>query len=507
MSTPVAVLSAAEQEFERRRQLFGLIAGPLLFAILLFAAPAGLEPAAQRLLAVVALVVIFWVTEAIPLAATALMGPALCVVLGVASAKAVFQPFAHPLIFVYLGGFLLAQGMLEHGLNRRVAYRILGSNFVAKGTTRLLLGFGFLAALLSMWVSNTATAAILFPIGVATLTQMEEAGEGKGDARAMARFGGAIMLAIAYGASIGGIATPVGTPPNLVAKGIFETQLDVHISFFQWMAFGVPLSALMLGFMVWKFQRQFAGASLNVGVGREVIRELAAKLGPMSRAERNVLLAFGTTVTMWLLPGFMVVIGAGDTALGRWLDERLPESVAAVLGASLLFLLPINFARREFTLTWRSANRIDWGTILLFGGGLSIGDLMFTTGLAGWIGDGAAGLFDTRTTLTLVMLFAVVAMAISEMTSNLATANMLLPVAIAVSRAADVDPLLPALAACLGCSMAFMLPVSTPPNAIVYGSGRVSLPQMMRSGVTMNLAGFVVIVLIVMLWAPVVLGR
>lgn len=507
MSTPVAVLSPAEQEFERRRQLFGLIAGPVVFVILLLFPPGGLEPDARRLLAVVALVVLFWITEAIPLAATALMGPALCVVLGVATAKAAFQPFAHPLIFVYLGGFLLAQGMLEHGLNRRIAYRILGSDFVARGTVRLLLGFGFLATALSMWVSNTATAAILFPIGVATLAQMEEAAGDGADARALTRFGGAIMLAIAYGASIGGIATPVGTPPNLVAKGIFETQLGVNISFFQWMAFGVPLTLLMLGFMVWKFQRRFAGANLNAGVGREVIREQAARLGPMSRAERNVLFAFGATVFFWLLPGFVIVIGAGESTAGRWLDENLPESVVAVLGASLLFLLPVRFARREFTLTWRSASRIDWGTILLFGGGLSLGDLMFSTGLAGWIGDSAAALVPTRTTLTLVMLFALVSMAVSEMTSNLATANMLLPVAIAVSRAAQVDPLLPALAACLGCSMAFMLPVSTPPNAIVYGSGRVTLRQMMANGLAMNAAGFVVIVLIVMLWAPVVLRR
>ena len=469
----------------------GLVLGPLCFVLLLVVPIPNLALPAHRLLAVMALVVILWITEAVPLAATALLGPVLCVLLGIGGMKDVFRGFADPIIFVFLGGFLLAEAILHHGLNRRIAFSILGQRWVSQSPTRLLAGFGLVTALISLWVSNTATTAMMFPIALAVLKQTETA---------KAAFGSRLMLMIAFSASVGGFGTPIGTPPNLIGLGIIQNRLNVQIPFFQWMAFGLPLVALLLlvliGSMAWTNQ--------GSAFGNEVLGAERESLGPVTAGERNVLIAFLLTVAMWITPGAIALVWGTGHPVFKWFNAHLPESTAALLGALLLFFMPINFRAAQFTLTWREAKNIEWGVILLFGGGLALGELMFSTGLAEWLGKGLAQRLGATTLFGLVTLFAFIGMVTSNTTSNVASAAMTVPVAIAVAQSAGVPALQPALAACLGSSLGNLLPVSTPPNAIVYGSGVVPLLQMIRFGLILDFLGIAGVVSVVMWLVPLV---
>lgn len=465
----------------------------------------GLEPPAHRLLAVFACVVVLWITEAIPLAVTALLGPALCVVAGVASEREMFKSFGHPIIFLFMGSFLLAQGMFRHGLNRRIAFAILSRPGVGESPTRLLAAFAGITGFMSMWISNTTATAMMFPIGLAILKEMarRQSDQGGHEVRFTdLKFGTGLMLAAAFASSIGGMATPVGTPPNLIGIGHLERATGIKITFFQWMSFGVPLGVVLLGALVLYLNRACPGDPALLAGSGEWIRAERQKLGPLMRGERNVIAAFVVTVTLWLAPGVVALWAGPEAPAAKWLAAHCPEGVAALIGAVLLFVLPVDLRRGQFTLAWSEAREIDWGTILLFGGGLALGDAMFTTGLAKWMGEGLAAMFDARTPLALTCLFAVIAVVLTETTSNTATANMIAPVAIAVANGAGVSPIGPTLATCLGASLAFMLPVSTPPNAIVFGSGCVPLLKMVRHGAVMDFIATALVVVTVTWLAP-----
>ena len=460
-----------------------MLVAPLVFTILWFLSIPGLNGNAHRLLAVMSVVVILWVTEAIPLAVTALLGPALCVLAGIGSAREIFRGFADPIVFLFLGSFLIAEAMLRHGLHRRIALGIMRK--VGSSPARLLIGFGVATGFISLWLSNTATTAMMFPIALAILKQRQT----------QPSFATALMLMTAFAASIGGLGTPVGTPPNLIGLGLIESNLAIKISFFQWMLFGLPLAAVLIVFLCFYFRR------LPQPGGEAQPLELITP-GPLSAGERNVLIAFAVTVALWITPGLLALARGTDGPAFRWFNARLPEAIAALLGAILLFVLPTNLKRGEFTISWRDAANIDWGTILLFGGGLALGELMFSTGLARWMGEGIAGQLQANTVLGLTMLFAALGTILSETTSNTASAAMVVPVAIAVSQAAGVPPIQPVLAACLGSSLGFMLPVSTPPNAIVYGSGLVPAREMIRHGFVLDVVGWAAIVAVVMWIVP-----
>lgn len=460
------------------------------------------------MLAVFGLVITLWITEAIPLAVTALLGPALCVVCGVNSEREVFKSFGHPILFLFLGSFLLAEGMLHHGLNRRIAFFILGLNWVAKSPARILAAFGVITGFLSMWISNTTAAAMMFPIAVAILTEMarrQSELSGREVKHTELKFGTGLMLAAAFAASIGGLATPVGTPPNLIGIGFIERSLGFKITFFQWMAMGLPLAVVLIAFLVFYLNRVCPAGPALLGGSAAWIHEQKERLGRLTRGERNVLLAFSVTVLLRLLPGMAAVSAGTQAPFYQWLNAHLPEGVCALVGASLLFVLPVNWARGEFTLSWREARRIHWGTVLLFGGGLAMGDAMFSTGLAKWMGEGIASAMQTHTAFGLIVLFTVIATLLTETTSNTATANMIIPVAIAVAQAAGVPPLQPALAACLAASLAFMLPVSTPPNAVVYGSGCVPLTRMIRHGIALDVVSMAAVIATVYWLVPLVM--
>ena len=490
------VLSPAELRFERVRRTAGLFAGPALFALLIAVPIPGLPIPAARLAAVLAWILTWWISEAVPIPVTSVLGPALAVVLGVGSAPEMFAPFGDPIVFLFLGGFVLAEAMFVTGLDRRFAYAILARRWVGSSSTRILAAFAVATAGLSAWLSNTATTAMLYPIALsvlAALSRLLERQSGSPVDPTRLRFGTSLMLTIAWASSIGGIVTPIGTPPNLVVLGQLEQLAGVRVPFFQWMLVGAPVAAVMLALLLGWLRWALPPEVGTIRGSRDEFQRERAALGAPSRAERNVLGAFALTVTLWVLPGLLALALGTDAPAVRQVQRLLPESVVAVLGASLLFVLPVDWRERRFTLRWSEAVRIDWGTLLLFGGGLSLGAAMFRTGLAEAVGQGIVRATGAQSLTALTVLFTLLAIALTETTSNTAAATMVAPLAIAAAHAAGVSPVPPAMGVALGASMAFMLPVSTPPNAIVYGSGCVPITVMLRLGTLLDLASAIVV--------------
>ena len=502
--SPVELHSAAEEQFNRRRRTTGLWLGPAVFLVLLLL-PLPLPPPAHRLAAIFGLIVVLWVTEALPVTVTAILGPMAAIVLGVADARTALAPFADPIIFLFIGSFILAQAMFVHGLDRRFAYGALSWPLVGSHPMRILVVYGFVAAALSMWISNTATTAMMFPIGLSIVSHLlRTAPPDEAARRAIKRYALGLMLITSFAASIGGMATPVGTPPNLIGIGMLDRIADVRITFVQWMVLGLPVAAALFACLAVGFSLACArGVAAGEGSAMLVRQELS-RLGGLTVAQRNVLIAFGTTIVLWITPGFFALTGTEASAFATRYAESVPEAVAAVLGAFLLFVLPVDWSTRRFTLTWDQAARIDWGIVFLYGGGLAMGSLAFSTGLADAIGRGVTAWLPSQGTLALTATFTAVAIILSETTSNTASANMVVPIAIAVSEAAGVRPIEPALGATLGASMGFMMPISTAPNAIVYSSGFIPITTMMKYGIGLDVVGFFVIVAVVMLGAPLV---
>jgi solute carrier family 13 (sodium-dependent dicarboxylate transporter), member 2/3/5 len=482
--------SPAEENFNRHRQTFGLIAGPLLCAAILLL-PSGLPAAAQRVAAVLVLMIVLWMTEALPLPVTALVGPTLCVMLGVGTAQTVFAPFADPVIFLFIGSFILAEGMIVHRLDRRLAFSALSSTWVGSSGMRLVVAYASVTAFLSMWMSNTATTAMMFPLGIAILSELGR--ERKAD-RAFQRYAMAMMLVTSFAATIGGMGTPVGTPPNLIGVGLLRTTAGINLTFTDWMLVGVPVVVVTMAFVViWFLVPRSRAIQLGPDAVR-MVRDELRKLGTMARGERNVVFAFSVTIAMWVLPGVFSLALGDAHPLTRQFAVLVPESIAAIVGALLLLVTPISWRERRFTLSWTEASRIDWGIVLLFGGGLAMGRLSELTGLSAALGQGITARFPDAGSMGLTMVFAAVAVVMSETASNTAAANIIVPMAIAVSKAAGVDPLEPVLGATLGASLGFMMPISTPPNAIVYSSGYIPLGAMVRNGLILDVIGYFVII-------------
>lgn len=502
-STEVA-LSEAEQRWERRRKLAGVVLTPLAFAGAWLLA--GGMPAEGRALAgILAATGTLWITEPIPLPVTAILGVVLCVLLGVADAKTALAPFADPVIFLFIGSFMLARAMTLHRLDRRLALGFLSIGWIARHPARVLGGLGLMAAAGSMWISNTATAAMMLPIALGILGALRGAAGG-GELRDWP-FSCGMMLIITYSASVGGIGTPVGSPPNLIAVGLVRSLAGVEISFLQWMALGVPMLLVMgaMGYGLLLFLHPPGQLSPQAADKlREHLRRDRAALGRWTVGEWNTLAAFGLAVAGWVLPGILGLVWGKENAWVGWLDARLPEAVVALAAACLLFVLPVDLRRGQFTLTWQEAARIDWGTILLFGGGMSLGALMFRTGVAESMARGLLELTGADSLWMITALAIGMGIVLSETTSNTASATMLIPAVIALAQAAGVDPVPPALGACFGSSFGFMLPVSTPPNAIIYGSGLVSIRAMVRAGLLFDLAGFAIILIGLRLLCPLV---
>ncbi|MFM9058589.1 MAG: SLC13 family permease [Planctomycetaceae bacterium] len=455
-----------------------------------------LTPEAQRLAVIVAVVVALWFTEALPLAVTALLGAAACVVAGVAPAREVFRPFADPLIFLFIGSFLLAEAIRIHGIDRRLAYAVLSVRWVGERPVRVLAAVAVVSMLISAFVSNTVTAAMMLAIVSGILGAVEEAGRQTSRPPNPA-FATGLFLCIAFAASIGGLATPIGTPTNLIGLGFIRDQLGVAVSFPGWCAVSLPVVVVLGTVCVTVLARLFpAGIERLEGVTAYVAGE-RARLGAWTMGQRSTALAFAITVGLWVAPGAVLAVVGSDHPAYRWLAARFPEGVAALVGAVLLFILPGDRdaeGRRRRAVSWRVA-RIDWDIVLLYGGGLALGELCFSTGLAAAVGRSITGWIPAGpwAAVALVAVAALVAVVTSEFTSNVASATMVVPIVIAMGQAAGVDPLAAALAATFAASLGFMMPVSSPCNAIVYGSGRIPLRAMMASGAVLDIVGTAVI--------------
>ncbi|WP_197374260.1 SLC13 family permease [Mycolicibacterium baixiangningiae] len=493
-------LSPAEERFEKGRRTVGLFLAPVL-TIAFLALPLGMEPQQQTLAGVLLGVIVLWICEAVPIPIGGLLGVAVVVFLGVAPADDVLGAFGSSTIFTFIGAFILAQAMLKHGLARRFAFRILALPRIGSSTTGVIVAFGLITAGLSAFVSNTATVAMLLPTALGILGVIAKLMQDRGVVEAdfdplRIRVGSAIMLMLAYGASVGGLLTPVGSPPNLIGRGLIEEATGERISFAQWVAVAGPICLVMfvaLAFVVIRLNRPEIKQIEGIA---EYVKEQRAEMGALSRAEKNTLIAFGTTVTLWILPGIVALIAGNDSDAYTWISDRLDEGMVAVFGASLLFLLPTEWKEREFTLRWKDAADIDWGTIVLFGSGIIFGSLLATTGLAETIGTSVNDALGLTSVVPITIFGVILAIIVSETTSNTASAAVVVPIVIPVAMAAGVDPFVPALAATFAASFGFMLPVSTPQNAIVYGSGAVRITTMIRTGVTFDIIGAFLIILV-----------
>lgn len=483
-------------------QRIGLIAGPVAAALIfLFADLTPGNPVPTRTAAVAALMAIWWITDALPLAVTSFLPIILFPVLGVMDAKAASAEYVNDTIFLFIGGFLVAIAMERWNLHRRIALRIL----VACGMRPQMILFSFLAstAFISMWISNTAAAMMMVPIALAILLHLEES---CGRA-AMAKFSAGVMLAVAYGASIGGLATLVGTPPNLVFARIYQQQFpDQPMTFARWFAFGFPF-ALMLkmtawAWLAWRF-RADPKAFASAGV---VLESEYAALGPMRREEMIIAAVFVVLSLLWLtrepIPiGSLTVPGWSQIKFGETTLLPQPKFVSdgtvAMALAFVLFLIPAaapaGDRKPSRILDARSIAAIPWSIVLLFGGGFALAKGIEVSGLSDWIRQ----CFESIGHLPPFVVVLVVSLAVTfltELTSNTATATILMPILAANSKALGVDPWLLMVPGVITCSYGFMLPVGTPPNAIVFGTGRVRLPDMVKSGFFMDLAGVVLIV-------------
>ena len=468
-----------------RRRLAGLAIGLAPFlAMLALAPPAGMEPAAWHTAAVAVLMAALWVSEALPIPITALLPLILFPLLGIARLEATAAPFANPLIFLFMGGFMIGLAMERWALHRRIALALLGR--VGARPAGLIAGFLGTAAALSMWVSNTATAVMMLPIALSVirLVAPPEREPADGPARGLAV---ALLLAVAYGASIGGLATLVGTPPNALLAGYMEANYGIEIGFAQWMIVGLPLSLAMLAAafaLLTALARQTPADAMQGAAA--AIRAAAAEQGRWTAGEKRVAGLFAATALLWI---FRPLLGAALP----WL--QLSDPAIAILGAVALFVIPENLREGRFLMNWEWARRLPWDVLLLFGGGLSLAAAVNETGLAGWIAGRLGGLAALPTILA-VLLVTTLIIFLTEMTSNTATAATFLPLVGSLAVGFGAHPLLLAAPAAIAASCAFMLPVATPPNAIVFGSGRLRIVDMARTGLWLNLAGIALITLV-----------
>ena len=494
------VLSPAEERFEKARQTIGLFLGPVAFLVMYFL-PTGLPTEQQTLAAILAFTIVYWLSEAIPIPATAILALALCVVFGVASSDDVYGSFGSDTIFLFIGAFIIAQAMMTHGLDRRFAFRVLSIPGVAKSTYGVIIAFGAIAALISAFISNTATAAMLLPIGLGMMGALgglvADQAEGENPDTSRLRFGTALMLMISYGAGVGGLLTPIGTPPNLIGIEFIEQETDATITFFGWVLTAAPICLIMFAFLCVILIFLNRPEVRRISGADTYINEQRGELGRLSRGERNTLIVFGVAVSLWVLPGVLALIFGDDSAIYSAVGDRLDEGTVAIFAAVLLFLLPISWRERRFTMNWNQAVNIDWGTIILFGSGIVLGTLLSATGLAETIGNGIAGAFGFTSLAAVSAISALIAILISETTSNTASATIVVPIVIPIAVAAGLDPVIPALAAVFGASFGFMMPVSTPQNAVVYGSGMIPITKMVRSGIVFDIIGIILIVLLI----------
>lgn len=472
----------------------GLIAGPLLFMYLhYFAELKGLSNEGKAVLASTVWIAIWWILEVAPIAVTALLPIILFPLSGAMGLNDTAVSYGHSYIFLYMGGFILAIAIEKWNLHKRIALTII--NLIGTSINGIILGFMCATAFLSMWISNTATAVMMLPIGIAIIKQLQDNPNTVEDENRV--FGKALMISIAYSASVGGIATLIGTPPNIVLAGVLKESYSYEISFLQWMKFGFPLSVVLL-FFCWYYLTRYAFKirMQSFPGGKDEIKKLLKALGKISFEEKAVLTVFIATAFCWIFRGIL---------LQRFIPA-LDDTIIVMVAGILLFLIPSKSGKAGSRLIdWESAATLPWGVLLLFGGGLALAEGFTQTGLAQWIGGRFSSVEIGSVFLLLLFLVACVNF-FTEVTSNLATTSMLLPVMAPIAVSFNVHPFVLMVGITVAASCAFMLPVATPPNAVVFGSGYLRIPDMLKTGFWMNIFSIILLTILVYFLLPLLWG-
>ncbi|PZX54978.1 SLC13 family permease [Algoriphagus chordae] len=472
----------------------GLYLGPLAFLLIyFFVSSPGLNPQALAMLALAAWMAIWWITEAIPIAATAFLPLIFMPMLGILPIATVSANYMHPTVMLYMGGFLLATGIEKWNLHRRIALNII--NLLGTDLRHIVLGFILATGILSMWISNSATSLMMLPIGLAVVNQFKDQ-LGSSNSKIADRLGKNIMLGIAYGASIGGVATLIGTPTNTILAAVVSDLYNYQIGFNEWMLFGFPLSAVLL-FICWYYLVNSANPlpkKFSLNGGKNIVSRQLEALGKISYEEKTVMIVFGIVCFSWITRSF-------------FLEKFFPgidDTIIVLIGVVALFVLPSS-TKNVRILDWKTAEKIPWGILILFGGGLALAGGFKETGLAEWIGTRFT-LIDGISFFVLLLIIIASVNFLTEVTSNVATASMLLPILASVAFKLDLHPFGLMVGATLAASCAFMLPVATPPNAVVFGSGYLQMRDMVSAGFWLNVISILLVTLMVYFVLPLMWG-
>ena len=442
-----------------------------------------------RLLAITAWMAIWWIAEVIPIAVTALLPILLFPSAEILTIQDTGANYGHKYIFLFIGGFMLANAIQKWQLHRRIALNIILQ--LGGSTAKIILGFMLATAFLSMWISNTATTVMMLPIALSVIAQLNDHPDTKENENKI--FGKALMLGVAYSASAGGIATLIGTPPNLIFAGFVQDQFNIEISFFDWLLVGLPISIILLGF-IWVFLTKYAFKLQKTGFpgGKKEIQSLLSEMGPICNEEKKILIVFTLTILCWIFRKYTINI----------LVPKFDDSMIAIASALILFIIPSSKKNKPL-MKWEDAVTIPWGILILFGGGLSIAKAFQKTGLDNWIGEQFEIISFSNSLIVLLIIIAAVNF-LTEITSNMATTAMLLPVMIPVASLLNIHPYLLLVGTTLAASCAFMLPVATPPNAVVFGSKMLKISDMVKTGILINVFSIILILIMVYFVLPII---
>ena len=468
------------------------ILGPLVFVSTFFlSTPDEMSENGFRLLGVILWMAIWWISEVVPIAVTALLPIILFPSLNILNIQETGSNYGHKYIFLFIGGFILANAIQKWNLHKRIALNIILK--IGGSTDKIILGFMLATGFLSMWISNTATTVMMLPIALSVINQLNDHPDTLENENKV--FGKALMLGVAYSASAGGIATLIGTPPNLIFAGFAQDNFNIEISFFQWMKIGLPISIVLMVF-IWLLLTKYAFKLNKVGFpgGKEEIKRLLFKMGKISNEEKKILFVFTLTILCWIFRKNTINL----------LIPNFDDSMIAISSAIILFILPSK-DKKEPILKWKDAVTIPWGILLLFGGGLSIANGFQSTGLDTWIGEQLTFMTFTNSFIIILIVVAGVNF-LTEMTSNMATTAMLLPVMIPIANLMQINPYLLLVGTTLAASCAFMLPVATPPNAVVFGSRLLKISDMVKAGIMINIFSIILILIMVYFGIPLIWG-